>query len=63
MFFFGHPCLPLQFEFCMGQSDFTADRTDTVACSSKHSKFGVGGFCRLDLVSLNKIFVAMILRR
>ena len=62
MVFFGNPCLPLQFEFCMDRSDFT-DRTDTVGCSSKRSKFGVGGFCRLDLFSLNKIFVAIILRR
>ena len=26
--------------------------------AAKHSKFGVGGCCRLDLFSLNKIFFA-----
>ena len=30
-----------------------------MACfAAKHSKFGVGGCCRLDLFSLNKIFFA-----
>ena len=33
-----------------------------ICFATQHSKFGVGGCCRLDLFSLNKIFFARIFR-
>ena len=33
-----------------------------ICFATKHSKFGVGGCCRLDLFSLNKIFFARIFK-